>query len=102
MNVDLLKSSMICETVPILCNKEASTAVLSNAQDDYMIVAGVNHKMTDRVEYASIAVLGEQHLNSVGGASNYNFTGSAEVYLNQTIAKYLYAFTFARDCSGRG
>jgi hypothetical protein len=59
MNVDLLKSSMICEAVPILCNKEASTSVLSDAPNDYMIVAGVNHKMTNRVGYASISVLGE-------------------------------------------
>lgn len=59
MNDDLIKSSFICEKVPILCDKEASTAVLSDAQDDYMIIAGVNHKTTGRVEYASISVLGE-------------------------------------------
>jgi len=102
MNGDELKSSMICEKIPILCNKEASTSVLSDAQDDYMIIAGVDHKMTGRVEYASISVLGESHLNSVGGASDNNFTGSAGVYYDAPISKYLYAFIFARDCSGRG
>jgi hypothetical protein len=59
MNGALLKSSAICEKIPILCNKEASTSVLSDVQDDYMIIAGVNHKMTDRARYASLAILGE-------------------------------------------
>ena len=102
MNVDLLKSSMICETIPILCNKEASTSVLSNAYDDFMIIAGVDHKTVGRVEYASLSILGEQHLNSVGARSDPEMAGSAEVYLDDPVAKYLYALIFARDCTGRG
>jgi len=42
-----------------------------------MIVAGVDHTMTGRAGYTSIAVLGKDHLNSVGGAHDKNFTGSA-------------------------
>lgn len=102
MNTDLLKSSMICEKFPILCNKEASTSILSDAETDFMIVAGVDHKTVGRVEYSSLSVLGELHLNSVGGASDANLTGSAEVYLNDPVSKYLYAYIFARNCSGRG
>jgi len=67
-----------------------------------MIVAGVDHKTVGRVEYASLSVLGELHLNSVGGGSDPEMIGSAEVYLKDPVAKYLYAFIFARDCSGRG
>ena len=85
-----------------MCNKEASTSVLSDAKNDYMIVAGVNHKMTDRVRYTSLTVLGEIKLNSVGSISDSNYTGSAEVYFNDPVSKYLYAFIFARDCSTHG
>ena len=68
MNGELLKSSIICEMVPFICNKKASTSVLTDSRDDYMIVAGVDHTMTGRAGYTSIAVLGKDHLNSVGGA----------------------------------
>ena len=68
MNGAHLYSSIVCEKIPIICNKLASTSLLSDSVDDYMVVAGVDHTMTGRVRYTSIAVLGKDHLNSVGGA----------------------------------
>ena len=83
MNKDLVKHSELCSRFPILCDEEASTAVLSDSEDDFMIVSGVNHKATNRAAYASLALVGIDHLNSIGGVSDMNYTGSAEHYLGQ-------------------
>ena len=103
MNKDLVKHSELCARIPFLCDEEAATAVLSDSEQDFMVVTGVNHKATNRATYASLALVGLTDLNSIGGVSDMNYTGSAEHYLGEDdeVAKYLYTFTFARDCTGR-
>jgi len=103
MDKDLVKHSLICSKIPFLCDREASTAVLSDNDQDFMIVTGVNHKATNRADYASLALVGIADLNSIGGINDSNYTGSAEHYLGEDdeVSKYLYAYIFARNCTGR-
>lgn len=102
MNGDLLRSGFICSKVPFLCNKGASLSTLSDSKDDFMIVAGVNHSKTKRAVYTSLTLVGVKKLMGIGGVHDVEFEGSAQVYLDDPIADYLYAYIFARNCTGKG
>lgn len=75
---------------------------MSDKDDDLMIVAGVNHVSTNRAIYASLTLVGVQKLIGVGGVNDVEFKDSAQVYLDDPIANYLYAYIFARNCTGKG
>ena len=68
-----------------------------------MIVAGVNHVKTKRARYTSLALVGLKKLTGIGGVNDEDFEGSANAYMpDDAVADYLYAYTFARNCKGKG
>ena len=58
MNKEMFKYSYKCDKIPILCNEKASTSMLSDSEEDFMIITGVNHKATNRSIYSSLALVG--------------------------------------------
>lgn len=102
MNTGLLVSGFICSKIPMLCNRRASLSTLSDKNDEFMIVAGVNHVNTNRAIYASLTLVGVKKLIGVGGVNDIELKDSAKVYLDDPIADYLYAYIFARNCTDKG
>lgn len=80
-------------------------ATLYEDPDDFYVVYGINHATTGASTYSSVNAYHYETLSGVGAASSVSgYEGSAQVYLgdDSKIAKYLYAYRFARDCKVSG
>lgn len=75
--------------------------VLPDSPDDFIIIYGVNHEMTDKAMYASCVIYGLQYLNGVAGVDSREYRGSADDYIpGNPDAKYLYVWKIARQSRG--
>lgn len=71
------------------------------ADDEFIIVYGVNHKASGKVVYTNVAVYGADVLNGVVAVTDADYAGSAESYLpGNRNAGLFYVWKFARHCNG--
>jgi hypothetical protein len=74
---------------------------LSAAPRDVLIVAGVHHEATGKASYMNLAVYNAPRLMGVAAVTGSELLHSADRYLpDHPHRRYLYAYTFARDCQG--
>ena len=70
------------------------------------IVVGADHEATGMALYGNVAIYNVAKQVAVVGASGAQYAGSADAYLrggpHSAASPYLYAYMFARDCTGRG
>jgi hypothetical protein len=70
--------------------------------DELAVIYGVNHTRTGKALYANFALIEETHQFGFAGINNDEMIGSASFYLpDEPLADDLYAYTIARDCTGR-
>ena len=71
------------------------------ADDDFIIIYGLNHRATGKVLYTNIAVYGTEVLNGVVAVTDADIAGSAGTYLpGNPNADLFYVWKFARHCNG--
>ena len=71
------------------------------ADDDFIIIYGLNHQATGKVVYTNIAVYGTEALNGVVAVTDDDVAGSANSYLpGNPDAGLFYVWKFARHCNG--
>lgn len=71
------------------------------ADNDFIIVYGLNHHATGKGVYTNIAVYGTEALNGVVAVTDGDVAGSANSYLpGNPNAGLFYAWKFARHCNG--
>ena len=68
--------------------------------NEFLIVYGVNHAMTERATYCNFGVYGADILNGVGAVADMDLNGTADGYLpGNPLAKYLYVYKVSRNCT---
>ena len=55
-NTELVMKSVVCNKLPYLCHSKSITSNLTDHPDDFMVVAGVNHKKTEMATYTALAI----------------------------------------------
>lgn len=79
-------------------------STIDNGNNEIYVVFGVNHKATGQATYSSVALYWFNTLSGIFAPSSENgFDGSAAVYLGEDhpANPYLFAYRFARNCSGK-
>jgi hypothetical protein len=72
---------------------------LENEEDDFVIVYGVNHVMTEKATYANFSVYGVDAWNGIGAVDNNQFQGTAKNYIpDHPKAGYYYVWKIERRC----
>jgi hypothetical protein len=72
---------------------------LSDDRRDFLIVVGVQHETTGKASSTSLAVYHTPRLMGIGAVTGDALRRSADRYLpTHPQRRYLYAYTFARDC----
>eukprot|EP00928_Gymnodinium_smaydae_P043674 TRINITY_DN29218_c0_g5_i2.p1 TRINITY_DN29218_c0_g5~~TRINITY_DN29218_c0_g5_i2.p1 ORF type:complete len:595 (+),score=77.91 TRINITY_DN29218_c0_g5_i2:1133-2917(+) len=78
------------------------TALLSSDPDDFMVVVGVNHAKAKMASYTSISIYDFRRAAGIKGIVDPELDNTALHYLDPEkvpFAPFLYAYTFARNCS---
>jgi hypothetical protein len=69
---------------------------------DFAVALGVNHAATGKAAYANVSAAGQYWHVGVDAVEDPDFPGSAQAYVpEEPAADQLFAWHFARDCSGR-
>ena len=73
---------------------------------DFNVVVGVNHQAFGTASYSNLVIYNGPRQVGVVGVTDVEYAGSAASFLAGTeyagVSDYLYAYTFARDCTGLG
>ena len=81
----------------VQAESEAAPKGFTLADDEFIIVYGVNHQATGKAAFSSFSVYGADIWNGVGGITSDEFAGTADEYLpNGTNANYFYAYKISR------
>jgi hypothetical protein len=75
--------------------------ILFSSDDDFYVVYGVDHQVSNKVSYANVSVYALEHLVGIESVSSDRYPGSAEQYLPDPDASTLYAWKIARNCAGQ-
>lgn len=69
--------------------------------DDFVIVYGLNHKVTGKAIYTNVAVYGTEALNGVVAVTDKDLANTANSYMEgNPNAGLFYVWKFARHCNG--
>eukprot|EP00004_Rigifila_ramosa_P008081 TRINITY_DN1924_c0_g1_i1.p1 TRINITY_DN1924_c0_g1~~TRINITY_DN1924_c0_g1_i1.p1 ORF type:complete len:397 (+),score=80.90 TRINITY_DN1924_c0_g1_i1:323-1513(+) len=71
------------------------------AVQDFVVIVGVNHRLTGKATYSSLSIYHTRKNAGIGSVTDTDMEGSAVGYLpDDPNAPFLFAYTFARNCSG--
>ena len=104
----------VCYVLNLQCSGDNRDALYAGTQptvvftrpSDISIVVGVNHRATGMATYSNLVIYNGARQVGVVGVNDDDYAGSADAFLDGTafegVSDKLYAYTFARNCTGRG